>query len=274
VSAPLRVLVVDDEAPARAALCHLLGRDAEIQVVGVCGDGSAALEALAASAPEIVFLDVRMPGLDGFEVLRAAGACPARVVFVTAHAERAPEAFDVEAIDYVLKPFDDERFARALSRAKAAVRADRTRAGDGGGVAGPRWLERLTVPTVDGVRVLEAGEIDWIEAQDYCVEVHAGGRGYLLRRSRRARAQAPRRDAAQAVPSLPRGAPGDPGWWWVGRRIRPAATRPRPSPAPAGSPPRWSPPPRRRRARGGRGARRRSAAPPPAPGRCRRRAWW
>jgi two-component system LytT family response regulator len=185
VSAPLRVLVVDDEAPARAALCHLLGRDAEIQVVGVCGDGSAALEALAASAPEIVFLDVRMPGLDGFEVLRAAGACPARVVFVTAHAERAPEAFDVEAIDYVLKPFDDERFARALSRAKAAVRADRTRAGDGGGVAGPRWLERLTVPTVDGVRVLEAGEIDWIEAQDYCVEVHAGGRGYLLRRSLR-----------------------------------------------------------------------------------------
>ena len=123
MSAPLRVLVVDDEAPARAALCQLLGRDGEVQVVGACGDGPSALGALAASAPEIVFLDVRMPGLDGFEVLRAAGPCPARVVFVTAHAERAPEAFDAEAVDYVLKPFDDERFTRALSRAKAAVRA-------------------------------------------------------------------------------------------------------------------------------------------------------
>jgi two-component system LytT family response regulator len=191
VRGPLRVLVVDDEAPARAALEALVAADPEVELVGSCADGERALQALRAHAPEIVLLDVRMPGLDGFEVMRAAGPRPPRVVFVTAHAERALEAFDSDAVDYVLKPFDDERFARALGRAKAAARADRAlalaaRLAEELGeerAAEPSYLARMTVPAGDGVRVLPVEEIDWIEAQDYCCEVHAGGKGYLLRRS-------------------------------------------------------------------------------------------
>jgi len=109
------------------------------------------------------------------------------VVFVTAHAGRALEAFDAEAVDYVLKPFDDDRFARALGRAKAAARADRARPANGSaaGREAPRYLERIAVPDRDGIRIVPIEEIDWIEAQDYYVEVHSAGRGYLLRRSLR-----------------------------------------------------------------------------------------
>jgi two-component system LytT family response regulator len=188
---PVRVLVVDDEAPARAALRRMLSEDPEVEVVGCCADGKQALAALRTLAPEVLFLDVRMPGLDGFQVVQAAGARPPRVVFVTAHAGHALEAFDAEAVDYVLKPFDDERFARALARAKAAARADRTLAlaarlsAEVGSPAGeaPRYLERIAIPDREGVRVVPVEEIDWIEAQDYYVEVHSAGRSYLLRRS-------------------------------------------------------------------------------------------
>jgi two-component system, LytTR family, response regulator len=188
---PVRVLVVDDEAPARAALRRMLSEDPEVEVVGCCADGKAALAALKTAAPEVLFLDVRMPGIDGFEVVQAAGPRPPRVVFVTAHAGHALEAFDAEAVDYVLKPFDDERFARALARAKAAARADRTLAlaarfsaeVSAGSAPGPQYLERIAIPDRDGVRVVPVAEIDWIEAQDYYVEVHSGSRGYLLRRS-------------------------------------------------------------------------------------------
>jgi two-component system LytT family response regulator len=191
MNAPIRVLVVDDEAPARAALRRLLSDDPEIEVVGCCADGASALTAIRTSAPEVLFLDVRMPRLSGFEVVQAAGDNPPRVVFVTAHSGHALEAFDAAAVDYLLKPFDDERFARAVARAKAAVRADRTVAlaqrlsGELGGGTGaaPRYLERISIPAGDSVRVVPIAEIDWIEAQDYYVEVHTGGRGYLLRRS-------------------------------------------------------------------------------------------
>jgi two-component system LytT family response regulator len=191
VTDPVRVLVVDDEAPARAAMRRMLSDDPEVEVVGCCADGREAVAAIQSASPEILFLDVRMPGLDGFEVVQAAGPRPPRVVFVTAHAGHALEAFDAEAVDYVLKPFDDERFARALTRAKAAARADRTvalAARLSAEVADrhperPRYLERIALPEREGVRVVSVGEIDWIEAQDYYVEVHTGGRGYLLRRS-------------------------------------------------------------------------------------------
>jgi two-component system, LytTR family, response regulator len=176
---PVRVLVVDDEAPARAALRRMLSEDPEVEVVGCCADGKQALAALRTLTPEVLFLDVRMPGLDGFQVVQAAGARPPRVVFVTAHAGHALEAFDAE------------RFARALARAKAAARADRTLAlaarlsAEVGAPAGeaPRYLERIAIPDREGVRVVPVEEIDWIEAQDYYVEVHSAGRSYLLRRS-------------------------------------------------------------------------------------------
>jgi len=186
VKDPVRVLVVDDEAPARAALRRMLSEDPEVEVVGCCADGKRALAALKDLTPEVLFLDIRMPGLDGFQVVQAAGPRPPKVVFVTAHAGRALEAFDAEAVDYVLKPFDDDRFARALTRAKAAARADRARLSDGVGGQDrevPRYLERVAIPDREGVRIVPIEEIDWIEAQDYYVEVHTAGRGYLLRRS-------------------------------------------------------------------------------------------
>ena len=167
---PVRVLVVDDEAPARAALRRMLSEDPEVEVVGCCADGKRALAALKDLAPEVLFLDIRMPGLDGFQVVQAAGPRPPKVVFVTAHAGRALEAFDAEAVDYVLKPFDD----------------DRARLSDGVGGQDrevPRYLERVAIPDREGVRIVPIEEIDWIEAQDYYVEVHTAGRGYLLRRS-------------------------------------------------------------------------------------------
>ena len=123
-------------------------------------------------------------------MVQAARPFTPRIVFITAHAGHALEAFDADAVDYVLKPFDDERFSRALGRAKLASRADRTMtlaarisAELGSASVGRQYLERLTVPTGDGLRLMPVAEIDWIEAQDYYVEVHSGRRGYLLRRS-------------------------------------------------------------------------------------------
>jgi len=121
VKDPVRVLVVDDEAPARAALRRMLSEDPEVEVVGCCADGKRALAALKDLTPEVLFLDIRMPGLDGFQVVQAAGPRPPKVVFVTAHAGRALEAFDAEAVDYVLKPFDEERLAITVERLKARV---------------------------------------------------------------------------------------------------------------------------------------------------------
>lgn len=180
----VRTLVVDDEAPARAALCHLLSEDPEVEIVGACANGQEALEALRTQTVDLVFLDVRMPGLDGFEVLRAAQQTP-KVVFVTAFVDYAVEAFDIEAVDYLLKPFDDERFARALGRAKTALMTVGTaNAGRLERHQSP-YLERLLIPSREGAQVLNVSEIDWFEAQDYYVEVHVGKRGYLLRKSLR-----------------------------------------------------------------------------------------
>jgi two-component system, LytTR family, response regulator len=182
-----KVLVIDDEAPIRL-LCRVNLEAEGIDVVEAA-DGPTGIDKAKEETPDVVLLDVMMPGLDGFQVMRAAGPRPPRVVFVTAHAGHALEAFDTEAVDYVLKPFDDDRFARAVSRAKAAARADRTLAlaarlsAESRTQAAPEYLDRIVVPDRDGVRVVPVGQIDWIEAQDYYVELHVGNRSYLLRRS-------------------------------------------------------------------------------------------
>lgn len=182
----VRALVVDDEAPARAALCRLLAGDPEVEVVGACANGAEALATLRQRPVDVVFLDVKMPEIDGFELVRITGRETPKVVFVTAHAEHALEAFDVEAVDFLLKPFDDERFERALGRAKAAIRTDCSLEGrDPSRRLRSGFLERLTVPTRDGLQVLSVQAIDWFGAQDYYVEAHAGGRSYLLRKSLR-----------------------------------------------------------------------------------------
>jgi two-component system LytT family response regulator len=172
----IRTMVVDDEPLARTNLLVLLRRDAEIEIVGECGSGVQAIREIPKLAPDLLYLDVQMPGCDGFEVLAALGtAAPKAVVFVTAYDRYALKAFEVEALDYLLKPFDDARFLRTLARAKEQIRHHRSS-------AGPQWLERLVVRSAGRVSFLRTAEIDWIEAADYYACLHVAGKSHLLRR--------------------------------------------------------------------------------------------
>jgi two-component system LytT family response regulator len=180
----LKVVVVDDEPIAREGLRALLAADRDVEVVAECGDGASAVETIRRTRPDIVFLDVQMPDVDGFDVLRAlAGEPLPAVVFVTAYDKYALRAFDVHAVDYLLKPFHDERFAEALARAKARRGEDMT-----GRIA--RLLDerkpkvmRVLVKTSGRVLFLRADEIDWIEAADYYVKLHVAGKVHMLRES-------------------------------------------------------------------------------------------
>jgi len=188
VAEPLRVLIVDDEPLARRLVRALLASDADVHVIGECS-GVDAPAAIEHHAPDMMFLDVQMPEVDGFEVVDRVGAERAPViVFVTAYGEHALRAFDVHAIDYVLKPIDDARFARALAHAKSQALARRR--GDRG--EGDGRLEQLMrdparmpngflVRARDRTLVVRADEIDWIEASDYYATLHAKGRSHLLR---------------------------------------------------------------------------------------------
>jgi two-component system LytT family response regulator len=173
---PIRTLIVDDEPMARASLRVLLGGDPEIEVVGECSSGVDAVAAIGAQDPELVFLDIQMPRMSGFEVLAAVGDNRRfAVVFVTAYDAYAIAAFDVQALDYVLKPFDDRRFQRAVERAKGRIRHAR--------------LDHIASELVHVVAggpgertvFVALAEIDWIEAADYYVQLHVGARSYLHR---------------------------------------------------------------------------------------------
>jgi two-component system LytT family response regulator len=166
----IRAVIADDEPLARRMLRDLLAPHADIAIAGECCDGPEAVEALGALAPDLVFLDIRMPGLDGFAALRAAPHAPV-VVFVTAHADRALEAFDASATDYLLKPFDDERFARSLARARAEIERRRI----------VERRDRLAVKDGAKVELVDPAEIDWIGAEGYYAELHLGRRSLLLR---------------------------------------------------------------------------------------------
>jgi two-component system LytT family response regulator len=173
--AVVTALVVDDEPPARASLRVLLARDPGVRIVGECGCGADALEALRTHRPDVVFLDVQMPEMDGFDVLEQLGtAAPAAIVFVTAFDHYALRAFEAGALDYLLKPFDDVRFAQALARAKERVAL---------AAAAGRAARRIAVRNGRQVAFVALAEIDWIEAADYCVALHVGARTHLLRRS-------------------------------------------------------------------------------------------
>ena len=207
---PLRVMVVDDEPLARKSVRILLQDAANVEVVGEAGNGPEAVERIAEAAPDLVFLDVQMPEMDGFEVLRALG--PGRVpavVFVTAYDEHAVRAFDAAAVDYLLKPFDDERFHRALERARARIGDRRVRelasrlaqVLSGAGVETPSpppspsppesrpapadaarsSTERIVLKNNGRITFLDVEKIDWIEAADYVVKLHAAGAVHLLR---------------------------------------------------------------------------------------------
>jgi two-component system LytT family response regulator len=185
----IRTLIVDDEPLARERVRALLARDAEIAVVGESANGEEALGAIRREKPDLLFLDVQMPGLDGFDVLEEVprDALPV-VVFVTAHDRHALRAFEVHAVDYLLKPFDEDRFTRALERAKDAVRAGRARDVDGRLLAlleelgaGRRYLKRLVLQAPDRIFFLRVDEIDWIESAGNYVRLHAGADAHLHR---------------------------------------------------------------------------------------------
>lgn len=185
----IRTLIVDDEPLARASLRVLLAADLEIELVGECGSGPDAVAAIATRAPELVFLDVQMPRMTGFEVLAAIGdARRFVVVFVTAYDTYALEAFEVQALDYVLKPFDDRRFYRAVDRAKSQVRQTRSdplahaMAGVPGDWPAPTEpIEYLVIRDGACTVRIPIADIDWIEAADYYVQLHVAAKSYLHR---------------------------------------------------------------------------------------------
>jgi len=168
-------LVVDDESLARSNLIVLLRLDPEIEIVGQCGSGIEGLEEIRSKKPDLVFLDVQMPECDGFDVLELLGGdLPPAVVFVTAYDQYALRAFEAGALDYLLKPFDNARFDRALRRAKERILHGRHL---------PRKVDRLSIKSAGQVVFLKISEIDWIEAADYYACLHVGTKTHLLRRS-------------------------------------------------------------------------------------------
>jgi two-component system, LytTR family, response regulator len=174
-SAKIRVLVVDDEPLARSNLTVLLRRDPEIEIVGECVSGMDALTAIPEKQPDLLFLDVQMPEWDGFDVLeRLAPNLPPAIVFVTAYDQYALRAFETGALDYLLKPFDNARFYRALERAKEKLKEGRNL---------PRHSDRLVIKGSGQISFIKMSDIDWIEAADYYACLHLGTKTHLLRRS-------------------------------------------------------------------------------------------
>lgn len=183
-----RALVVDDEVIARRRVCRLLAKHHDIVVAGECGDGASAVESIQTLTPDIVFLDVQMPEFDGFEVVQAIGAeAMPPTVFVTAYDEYALRAFDVHALDYLLKPVDEDHIDRAVERARQrlAIRpspSDRRLEALLTDLAeSRRYLRRLPVHTDGRLIIVRVEDIDWIAAADNYVALHAGHREFLVR---------------------------------------------------------------------------------------------
>jgi two-component system LytT family response regulator len=185
----IRAVIVDDEPLARRRIRSLLVEAEGVEVVAECANGREAIEAIEASPPELLFLDIQMPEVDGFDVLQAIGVGRVPVViFVTAYDQFALRAFEANALDYLLKPFDDERFEVALQRARERIRQqqggdlDRSLRALLQEVRGDRgYLRRLVVPTGPRSVFVRTEEIDWIEAERNYIRLHVGGRAHLMR---------------------------------------------------------------------------------------------
>src|SRR5215217_29751 len=205
---PIRVLVVDDEPLARQRVEDLLGAEDAVQIVASVDNGTAAVEAVRSLQPDLVFLDVQMPGKTGIDVVREIGPdqMPS-TIFVTAYDRYALQAFDLAAVDYLVKPFDDERFEQAFRRARRHVELEEmgelrerllavldtgsrgtSTAGDGahaGTLPAPRsdepYLERIAVEMRGKVRVVPVAQIEYITASGPYVELHTSERAYLIR---------------------------------------------------------------------------------------------
>ena len=187
--AKIRTLIVDDEELARERLRKLLTQEPEIDLIGECSNGREAVETIRRESPDLVFLDIQMPELDGFGVLSAlAGERFPLIVFVTAHDKFALKAFEVHAVDYLLKPFDRERFHKALERALDRVKRhessllnERLSALLADVRPAPKHVDRLAVKAEGRVSFLKTDDIDWIEAADNYVNLHVGNESCLLR---------------------------------------------------------------------------------------------
>ncbi len=194
----IRAVIVDDEPFARERVRRLLESDAEVEVVGECADGFAAVALIEEQSPDLLFLDIQMPGRDGFGVLEEIDAEQTPVVvFLTAYDQYAVRAFEACALDYLLKPFDEERFERALLRAKLQLRRDgaadgvddeiaaplapRDAKANGAGNSHPPSLERFVVKAAGRIFFLKSCEVDWIEAYGNYVRLHVGKSAYILR---------------------------------------------------------------------------------------------
>ena len=186
----LRALVVDDETLARQRIRHLLRRTSDVEIIGECANGVEAVKAIEDHTPDLVFLDIQMPELDGFGVVEAVGAdrMPP-TLFITAYDQHALRAFEVHALDYLLKPFSPERFHQALTRAR---RWCVQRTSEGGPdldalLAGLRlerpWVDRLLVKQSDRHVLVRTASIQWIEAEDNYVRLHVEGTSHLLRQT-------------------------------------------------------------------------------------------
>jgi two-component system LytT family response regulator len=183
----MRVLIVDDEPPARERLKRLLADIEGIELIGEAESGIQAVEMIERERPDLVLLDIQMPGLDGFEVIEALED-PPPIIFVTAYDEYAIRAFEVNALDYLLKPFSRERLAKAIRRAQETVAEER----DFAARLGPllesladqgQYLARLAVRDRDRIRVLDVGEVDWIGIEGEQVMVHVRDQIYPVRRT-------------------------------------------------------------------------------------------
>jgi len=183
---------VDDERPARQKIRRFLEREPDVEILADAASGADAIERILSDRPDLVFLDVQMPGLDGFGGLSALDLYPLpRVVFVTAHDEFALKAFEVHALDYLLKPFDAARFKKTMDRARQSVQKD-DRTGDQAFEvrlkrllqelhARPKFAERLLVSAGDRALFVDAARIDWIEAARNYVRLHVGNNVYEIR---------------------------------------------------------------------------------------------
>lgn len=183
-----RLLIVDDEPLARDRIREMVKDDPEVQVIAEARNGLEAVEAVAKYDPDIVFLDIQMPDMDGFEVLKNLNAEPLPlIIFVTAYDQYALRAFDVHALDYLMKPFDRERFARALRHAKEQMKRPTDEQRDGRIMAlleeikGSRYLERFAIKKGEKVLFVRSEEVDSIEAEGNYVRLNVAGTSYMLR---------------------------------------------------------------------------------------------
>jgi len=185
----IRTIVIDDEPLVRTSILRVLRADRDLEVLGECGDGASALEAINRVQPDLIFLDVQMPGLTGLEVIEALDVVKMPVtVFVTAYKDYAIDAFEANAVDYILKPFGRDRLEKSIARAKVRLASS----ADGGYAAQllralatvqkqEQYQDRIAVPVHGRVLLIETKNIDWIEADKNCAHLHVGNTVYELR---------------------------------------------------------------------------------------------